>query len=47
VVGLFSRPVKTDYLAISMGERYETIVDFSGCAGKNITLRNERGMGEV
>lgn len=29
-----------------MGERYEMVVDFTNCAGKNITLRNERGMGE-
>lgn len=29
-----------------MGERYEIIVDFANYAGKNLTLRNERGIGE-
>lgn len=29
-----------------MGERYEAIVDFSNFEGKNLTLKNELGMGE-
>ncbi|KAF2865147.1 bilirubin oxidase [Massariosphaeria phaeospora] len=44
--GLFSHPVNTDSIAISMGERYEAVVDFSKYAGHNITLRNSRGLGE-
>ncbi|KAF2122934.1 bilirubin oxidase [Lophiotrema nucula] len=44
--GLFEHPVTTKYLAFSMGERYEAVVDFSNYKGQNITLRNERGMGE-
>jgi FtsP/CotA-like multicopper oxidase with cupredoxin domain len=31
---------------MSMGERYEIIVDFADFAGKNLTLRNTGGMGE-
>jgi FtsP/CotA-like multicopper oxidase with cupredoxin domain len=29
-----------------MGERYEMVVDFANWAGKNLTLRDQRGMGE-
>ncbi|KAH7132250.1 Cupredoxin [Dendryphion nanum] len=44
--GLFSNSVKTTNLALSVGERYEVIVDFSGYEGKNITMRNSRSVGE-
>ncbi|KAF2710227.1 bilirubin oxidase [Pleomassaria siparia CBS 279.74] len=44
--GLFSNKVTTDSIAMSMGERYEIVVDFSGYAGKNITMKNAYGMGE-
>ncbi|KAF2470226.1 uncharacterized protein BDR25DRAFT_226954 [Lindgomyces ingoldianus] len=44
--GLFAHPVETTNLQISMGERYEIIVDFSNYGGKNITMKNARGMGE-
>ncbi|KAF2028812.1 bilirubin oxidase [Setomelanomma holmii] len=42
--GLFMHPVTTNTLAIAMGERYEIIVDFAGFEGKNITMRNARGL---
>ncbi|OCK82578.1 Cupredoxin [Lepidopterella palustris CBS 459.81] len=45
-VGLLSIPVETTTLMLAMGERYEIIVDFSSYSGKNITLRNARGVGE-
>ncbi len=40
--GLLTRPVSTNSLDISMGERWEVVFDFASFAGKNITLRNER-----
>lgn len=46
VSGLFSHPLNTNNIALSMGERYEIVVDFADYAGKNITLKNSRGMGE-
>jgi len=46
MLGLFSHPVNTDSIALSMGERYEIIFDFSGHAEKKITLRNAQGIGE-
>jgi len=39
--GLFGSPVLTNDLTISMGERYEIVVDFSGVRGQNITLANK------
>lgn len=42
--GLFASPVATSTLSISMGERYEIIVDFSPHASKNITMLNARGI---
>ncbi|KAF1962331.1 bilirubin oxidase [Byssothecium circinans] len=45
--GLFSRPVTTNKLAFAEGERYELILDFAKWSGKNITMRNDRGMGEM
>lgn len=38
--GLFSGPVESNDVVISMGERYEVVIDFSPYAGKNITLKN-------
>jgi len=45
-LGLTSHPVTTDQLAISMGERYEILINFENHANQNITLRNNRGIGE-
>ncbi|KAH3913543.1 hypothetical protein HBH56_104400 [Parastagonospora nodorum] len=42
--GLFAHPVKANTLAFSMGERYEIIVDFANHKGKNITMKNARGV---
>jgi bilirubin oxidase len=42
--GLYAHPVKTDTLAFSMGERYEIVVDFANYKGKNITMKNARGV---
>ncbi|KAK4508628.1 hypothetical protein PRZ48_002367 [Zasmidium cellare] len=38
--GLFSAPVNAKDVVISMGERYEIIVDFSGFKGQNVTMMN-------
>ena len=38
--GLFEHPVTTNDIAISMGERYEVVIDFALFQGKNITLMN-------
>ncbi|KAF2716563.1 hypothetical protein K431DRAFT_307685 [Polychaeton citri CBS 116435] len=40
--GLNEKPVSTTQLDISMAERWEVVVDFSGYAGKNLTLKNNR-----
>jgi bilirubin oxidase len=39
--GLFGHPVKTNDLTISMGERYEIVVDFASVRGQNITFANK------
>jgi FtsP/CotA-like multicopper oxidase with cupredoxin domain len=39
--GLFGSPVTTSDVLISMGERYEVVVDFSAYAGQNITMKNK------
>lgn len=39
--GLFGYPVTSSDLLISMGERYEIVVDFAAYAGKNITMKNK------
>lgn len=39
--GLFGNPVTTSDVLISMGERYEVIIDFSAYAGHNITMKNK------
>ena len=38
--GLFTGPVTTNDIVISMGERYEVVIDFAPYQGKNITLLN-------
>lgn len=38
--GLFGSPVSSSDLVISMGERYELIVDFAPLKGSNITMMN-------
>ncbi|KAF2643829.1 bilirubin oxidase [Massarina eburnea CBS 473.64] len=45
--GLFSHPVTTNNIEMAEGERYEIIFDFSNYAGKNITMRNQRGIGDM
>ncbi|KAH9825623.1 Multicopper oxidase [Teratosphaeria destructans] len=45
--GLFGGPVKSNDLTIAMGERYEVVVDFSGYAGKNISLNNNMQQQQV
>ncbi|KAH6691435.1 Cupredoxin [Plectosphaerella plurivora] len=40
--GLLSSPQPTKDLYISMAERYEIVMDFSGYKGQNVTLRNTR-----
>lgn len=42
--GLISAPEKITQLDISMAERYEIVIDFSGFQGRNLTLRNMRGV---
>ena len=44
---MLSRPVKTDTIAFSNGERYDIVVDFSAYKGQNVTMRNSRGMAEA
>jgi FtsP/CotA-like multicopper oxidase with cupredoxin domain len=39
--GLFGNPVTTSDVLISMGERYEVVVDFAPYAGKNVTMKNK------
>jgi FtsP/CotA-like multicopper oxidase with cupredoxin domain len=39
--GLFGHPVTTRDLTISMGERYEIVVDFAGVRGQNLTFANK------
>lgn len=38
--GLFGNPVDGNDVVISMGERYEIVVDFSQFAGQNLTMKN-------
>nr|POE77559.1 bilirubin oxidase [Quercus suber] len=38
--GLFGGPVTSKDVTISMGERYEVVIDFAAYAGQNITLGN-------
>lgn len=39
--GLFTGPVTTNDIVISMGERYEVVIDFAPYKGKTITLKND------
>ena len=38
--GLFNKAVDTESVVISMGERYEVVIDFASYKGSNITLAN-------
>nr|POE86934.1 bilirubin oxidase [Quercus suber] len=38
--GLFGNPVTSKDVTISMGERYEVVIDFAKYAGQNVTLGN-------
>lgn len=44
--GLFNSPINATFIALSMGERYELVIDFSPYAGQNITLLNGVGIGD-
>ncbi|KAL1582192.1 hypothetical protein WHR41_09184 [Cladosporium halotolerans] len=39
--GLFGHPVATNDLTMAMGERYDSVVDFSGVKGRNLTFANK------
>lgn len=39
--GLFPAPVSADNVALSMGERYEIVIDFAPYANSNLTLMND------
>ncbi|WP_196814454.1 multicopper oxidase family protein [Nocardia sp. BMG111209] len=44
--GLLDRPQRVDELTIAPGERYDVIIDFTGCAvGDRVTVYNELGTG--
>ncbi|ORY03222.1 oxidase cueO precursor [Clohesyomyces aquaticus] len=43
--GLLLKPVESDHFFISIAERWEVIIDFSNFKGKNVLLRNSRGVG--
>ena len=45
--GLFGAPVQTNDLMISMGERYEVVIDFAQYSGQNITLGNNMQNGQI
>lgn len=45
--GLFGAPVDTSDVVISMGERYEIVVDFAAYKGQNITLKNGMQQGQI
>ncbi|EME88401.1 uncharacterized protein MYCFIDRAFT_48579 [Pseudocercospora fijiensis CIRAD86] len=45
--GLFASPVDTKDVVVSMGERYEIIVDFSGFKGQNVTLMNGQQIAQI
>lgn len=45
--GLFGGPVSSEDLVISMGERYEVVIDFSPYAGMNISLNNNMQLGAI
>ncbi|KAF2203222.1 Cupredoxin [Delitschia confertaspora ATCC 74209] len=44
--GLLSKPIPSSTLFMSMGERYDIIVDFSGLQGQNVTLENGKAVGD-
>ncbi|KAK5767356.1 hypothetical protein LTS12_002509 [Elasticomyces elasticus] len=45
--GLFGSPVTTNDLVISMGERYEVVIDFSKYAGQKIVLGNNMQQAQI
>jgi len=45
--GLFSAPVNSKDVTISMGERYEIVIDFSGFKGTNMTLKNGQQISQI
>uniref|UniRef100_L2G5G4 Bilirubin oxidase n=1 Tax=Colletotrichum fructicola (strain Nara gc5) TaxID=1213859 RepID=L2G5G4_COLFN len=44
--GLLTGPITTSTLTMSMAERWEVVVDFSGYAGQNISLLNQKDVGK-
>lgn len=45
--GLFAAPVDTSDLVVSMGERYEIVIDFSGFKGQNVTMMNGQQIAQI
>lgn len=45
--GLFGGPVSSKDIVISMGERYEVVIDFSPYAGMNISLNNNMQQAQI
>lgn len=45
--GLFGAPVDSKDVVISMGERYEIVVDFSGFKGQNMTMMNGQQIAQI
>jgi FtsP/CotA-like multicopper oxidase with cupredoxin domain len=45
--GLFASPVSSKDIMVSMGERYEVIIDFSSFKGQNITMMNNQQITEI
>jgi len=39
--GLATNPVTINNLTMSIGERWEVVIDFAGMAGQNVTMFNE------
>jgi FtsP/CotA-like multicopper oxidase with cupredoxin domain len=44
--GLLAYPVESDSIMMSMGERYDIVMDFSAFSGQNITLNNGRAVAD-
>ena len=43
--GLMTKPISSNQIDLSMGERWEVVFDFAAFQGKNVTLRNNRAVG--
>ncbi|KAL0636923.1 hypothetical protein Q9L58_004145 [Maublancomyces gigas] len=45
--GFMSHPVETETLLIAMAERWEIVVDFAGCAGQNLTMKQTNAFADT